>query len=219
MEKRAKISWYIDLHVHSRRFSPCAESLDPLQLPALLSGRHLSGIVITEHDHLWPRSDIDELNRRLPSGRIFRGVEVSSSNGHFVVIGLERMDGIRPGISAQALIRKARSQDAAVILAHPHIHYSQTKNQLDALEMPAGIDAIEVASTITVGEAAQQAQACARQIGCAMVGGSDAHALSQVGQAFTTFAALPSDESELAAAIRNGACRPGRASDIAGSSI
>lgn len=219
MEKHAKISWHIDLHVHTRRFSPCAESLDPRQLPALLSRRPLSGIVIAEHDHLWPRCDIDELNRQLPSGRIFRGMEVSSSNGHFVVIGLERMDGIRPGISARALISKARSQKAAVILAHPHIHYSQTQDQLDVLEMPAGIDAIEVASTMTIGEAAQQAQAWARQIGCAMVGGSDAHALSQVGQSFTTFSTLPSDEKELAEAIRNGACRPGRANDIDGNPI
>ena len=172
--------------------------------------------MITEHDHLWPRCDIDELNRRLPSGRIYRGVEVSSSNGHFVVIGLERMDGIRPGISARTLIRRARSQQAAVILAHPHIHYSQTQDQLAVLEMPAGIDAIEVASTMTIGEAAQQAQTCAKQIGCAMVGGSDAHALSQVGHSFTILSTLPSDESELAAVIRNGACRPGRASQIAG---
>lgn len=84
--------------------------------------------------------------------------------------------------------------------------------------MPAGIDAIEVASTMTIGEAAQQAQTYAAQIGCAMVGGggSDAHALSQVGQSFTTFFTLPSNESELAAAIRNGACRPGRSSVLAG---
>lgn len=214
MEEHTNIAWRVDLHVHTRRFSPCAESLDPQQLPALLSRGRLGGIVITEHDRLWPRSDIDELNRYLTSARIFRGVEVSSSNGHFVVIGLKRMDGIRPGISARALIRKARSQDAAVILAHPQIHYSQTHDQLDVLEMPAGIDAIEVTSTMTIGEASHQAKACARQIGCSMVGGSDAHALSQVGQAYTTFSTLPCDESELAAAIRSGHCRPGRAGDI-----
>jgi predicted metal-dependent phosphoesterase TrpH len=219
VEKHAKISWHIDLHVHTRRFSPCAESLDPWRLPELLSQMRLDGIVITEHDHLWPRREIDELNRSLPSTRIYRGVEVSSSNGHFVVIGLERMVGIRPGISARDLIRRARSQQAAVILAHPHIHYSQTQDQLDMLEMPAGIDAIEVASTMTTGEAAQQAQRCARQIGCAMVGGSDAHALSQVGQSFTIFSTYPSDEIALAAAIRNGACRPGRAGDIAGNPV
>ena len=205
--------WRVDLHVHTRRYSPCAESLDPQQLPALLARRHLNGIVIAEHDRLWPRIDIEELNRNLPFGRIFRGVEVSSRNGHFVVIGLDRLNGIQPGISARALIKKARSQSAAVILAHPQIQYSQTQRQLDVLEMPAGIDAVEVASTMTAGSGSIQAQSVARQLGCGMVGGSDAHALSQVGRAFTIFSALPANERELAAAIREGRCTVGRVED------
>lgn len=213
MVKPETIPWCIDLHVHTRRFSPCAESLDPQLLPAVLSRLGVSGIVITEHDHLWPRRDIEALNRDLPAGRIYRGVEVSSRNGHFIVIGMKTMAGIEPGVSARALIQTARSQNAAVILAHPHVHYSQTRCQLDVLEMPAGIDAVEVASTITIGEAAEYARECAEHLGCAMVGGSDAHALSQVGRTFTFFSTLPADESELADAIRNGRCAAGRAID------
>ena len=213
MLKRETMPWCIDLHIHTRRYSPCAESLDPQHLPALLPRMGVSGIVITEHDHLWPRRDIDALNRELTAGRIYRGVEVSSRNGHFIVIGITSMAGITPGISARALIQTARSQDAAVILAHPHVHYSQTRCPLDVLEMPAGIDAVEVASTITVGEAAEYARECATHLGCAMVGGSDAHALSQVGRTFTFFSTLPADESELADAIRNGRCAAGRAID------
>lgn len=210
MAEFIEMNWYIDLHVHSRRYSPCAESLDPLDLPAVLAQRHLNGIVITEHDRLWKKRDIKALNRDLKYGRIYRGVEVSSRNGHFIIIGLEHMDDIQSGISARTLIQKARSQSAAVILAHPQIHYRHTTCQLDAREMPVGIDAVEVASSVTIGPAAAQAEAFASQMGCASVGGSDAHSPSQVGLAFTAFSRLPANERELAAAIRSGCCIPGR---------
>ena len=77
----------IDLHVHTRRYSPCAEALDPDHLPERLESLGLDGLVITEHDHLWSTEDIEYLNRRMRHGRIYRGVEVSSRNGHFIVIG------------------------------------------------------------------------------------------------------------------------------------
>lgn len=206
MDANTQMPWRVDLHVHTRRFSPCAESLDPERLGLRMKACGLHGVVITEHDRLWPEADIVRLNRRLVGRRIYRGVEVSSRNGHFVVIGLKHMRGIKPGISAEELVHVTHCQDAAVILAHPQITYSQMHEPLALSEMPTGIHAVEVASTVTVGRSADEVAAFARKTGLVMVGGSDAHFLEQVGQVATCFARLPTDEDELAADIRNGRC-------------
>lgn len=203
----SRFKWRIDLHVHTRRYSPCAESLDPLRLPDVVSRRGLHGVLITEHDHLWPPLQIAELNQTSDGARIFGGVEISSCNGHFILIGLEELGCIHPGISAHNLIREARDQDAAVIWAHPQLRYHQIKRPLSLLEMPQGIDALEVASTVTFGQAAKAVRAQAVKTGCAEVGGSDAHALGHVGGAFTMFERMPENEKELAEIIRSGCCR------------
>ena len=199
----------IDLHVHTRRFSACAEGLPPEKLRRIISAGVIDGLVITEHDRLWPKADIDELNRSLDRGRIYRGIEVSSRNGHFVVIGLERSDGIAPGIDIGQLIEKVHSQDAAIIWAHPSLAYGSTPEPLDSLHLPFGVDAVEVASSVTTGALIHEAERLADTLGCARVAGSDAHTLSRVGCAYTRFRTLPRNEAEMALAIRQGQCTAG----------
>lgn len=207
MSERAALKFRVDLHVHTRRFSPCAEALDPQCLHLVMAQRGLHGVVITEHDQLWPGHDIQALNDKLKTARIYRGVEVSSRNGHFIVIGLDELDGIKPGIAIGALVEKVQGQGAAIIWAHPHMQYGQTAEPLSAAGMPRGIHAVEVASSITWGQKTLEARAYASRMGCAAVGGSDAHSLGQVGRAFTLFNELPLNEKALAAAIRSGQCK------------
>jgi hypothetical protein len=144
----------------------------------------------------------------LTYGRIYRGVEVSSCNGHFLIIGLE---GKPPpaGISVDGLIGYLGSSDAALIWVHPFLNYHSTSAALSADRMPPGIDALEVASSITIGAQRSQAQTLAIRQGWAAVGGSDAHTIGQVGCVCTLFSDLPPDEKALAHAIRQGGCRVG----------
>ncbi len=196
----------VDLHVHTRRYSPCAESLDPEDLVAVLSASRLDGLVITEHDHLWPAGDIAGLNRELKRKRIYRGVEVSSDNGHFLVIGLEELDGIKPGISIEKLMPRIRFHEAAIVWAHPYLRYGSIPAPMKASAIPAGLHAVETASGVTGGKDSVAARAMARRMGWATVGGSDAHIPAQVGCAYTLLQQLPEDEMRLAAAIRSGHC-------------
>lgn len=196
----------IDLHVHTRRYSACAEGLNPDRLPERMAQAGIDGLVITEHDYLWSREDIARLNRGLNKGRIYRGVEVSSCNGHFVVIGLQTLSGIARGIDISSLVQLARVQEAAIIWAHPQQCYSNTAAPCTFMHLPDNIDAVEVASSITEGERSREAMAMAGRMGWAQVGGSDAHILKQVGCAVTRFESLPADESALAKAIRSGRC-------------
>ena len=199
----------VDLHVHTRRYSPCAEALDPAQLPAAIIAKGLDGVVITEHDCLWSSREIEALNRVLSGPRIYRGVEISSRNGHFVVIGLDRLDAVGPGISVVRIIQQARKQGAAVIMAHPLFENRHMTEPLDFDHMPDGIDAVEVISTVTRGTQVAEIKAYARQFGYSEVEGSDAHCLDLVDKAFTLFDHLPVDEKELAAAICSGRCAAG----------
>ncbi|MBI5896002.1 MAG: PHP domain-containing protein [Desulfobacterales bacterium] len=197
----------MDLHVHTRRFSACAETLDPGQLPLIMARRGLHGVVLTEHDQLWPAAEIAALNRKLTGGRIYRGVEVSSRHGHFLVIGLDDMQGLRKGMAIEELLASARSSGAVVVWAHPLNNYDNTSQPMTLETMPPGIHAVETAGGRTRKDAARQALAYARRMGCTPVAGSDAHVIDQVGCAFTRFARLPKDEKRLAAAIRAGRCR------------
>lgn len=197
----------MDLHVHTCRYSACAETLDPGQLPLIMARRGLHGVVLTEHDQLWSAAEIAALNRNLAGRRIYRGVEVSSRHGHFLVIGLDDLDGIRKGMAIEELAARARAAGAAVVWAHPLNNYSNTSHCLTLETMPPGIHAVETAGGRTRADSAALAMAYARRMGCTPVAGSDAHVIDQVGSAYTRFARLPRDEKALAAAIVAGRCR------------
>lgn len=207
-EKGPSLPVRIDLHVHTRRYSACAPSLASDQIVDILNGGQLDAVVITDHDVLWPEEEIQALNTKLRRGRIYRGIEASSCNGHFVIIGIDDRHAIHPGDPLESLALAAHAQGAVVIWAHPHQRYSQITQPLDDMRLPVGIDAIEVASTVTTGEAASDAQEVAKRHGLPMVAGSDAHCLVAVGQALTRFAQLPVDEGALAELIRSGQCEP-----------
>ncbi len=207
MNAAPSTQWRVDLHVHTRRYSPCAELLDPELLPTVMAERGLHGVVITEHDTLWPQDEIAALNRGLNGIRIFRGVEISSCNGHFIVIGMDGLDDLKPGVSAERILQVAGEHEAAVIWAHPQMAYRQVAQPLRSCSALHGVDAVEVFSTSTCGEHSEAARSYARDLGCGMVGGSDAHILDHVGKAYTVFDCLPRSEKELAAAICGGSCQ------------
>ena len=213
----ADCKYYVDLHVHTRRYSPCAELLDPELLVNRLRYSRLDGIVVTEHDNLWSREEIRELNAGLRGKRFYRGVEVSSSLGHFVVIGLDDLDGIEPGVSIDRLVQGARKSRAAVILVHNHLSNYTADSHFNVQSIPYGIDAIEVASTITFGANQLKAESLAKDKGWSQVAGSDAHCIDRVGHTFTAFPELPADEKTLAKAICMGMGVPLRADDSVGS--
>ncbi len=208
MPTMALFRYRVDLHVHTRRYSACAETLDPGQLPGIMVRRGLHGVVLTEHDQMWPREEIAALNRGLKGRRIYRGVEVSSRHGHFLAIGLDDLAGIHKGMAIEELLARARAAGAAVVWAHPLNNYDHTSLPLAPDAMPPGLHAIETAGGRTGSDGAGRLLVYARRLGCTPVAGSDAHAIDQVGCAFTRFARLPMDEKHLAAAIIAGRCKP-----------
>jgi len=195
-------SFRIDLHVHTGRYSQCAEFLNPYEAEDWAIRAGLSGIVITEHDILWHHEEVELLRERSSQIRIYRGVEVSARGCHLVVIGIDDAGPLHRGIGLKEVAGYAERHGAAVILAHPY-------RDADPGDLPVElVTAIEVGSTSFTADEASRARRLARKYRKPTVAASDAHALSRIGWAWTAFPFLPGDERELAAAIRSGRGAP-----------
>lgn len=203
------MSFLIDLHIHSARYSPCAPTLDPLNIAPRLAAKRLHGGVLTEHDHLWSPEELEEIQSCSGSTaiRLYGGVEISTASGHVLAIGLDDLAAVPPGVSLSRLVTVAMEQRAALIWVHPYHPYRGLSLQWHQLQPHQGVHAIEVISSITQGTDICRATALARQNRLAEVGGSDAHAPEMVGCAATRFFTLPDNEKALAAMIIQGQCQ------------
>ena len=108
-----------DQHLHTNRYSPDS-ILDPLEMLDQMRRIGLDGVVITEHDRLWPEEELAELRAASGGLQVLPGVEVSAREGHFLVYGLPRLDDIGPGIRLRELVAVVRGHDAAIVAAHPY---------------------------------------------------------------------------------------------------
>jgi predicted metal-dependent phosphoesterase TrpH len=192
----------VDLHVHTARYSPCAEAVPPIEIGAWAARAGLGGVVLTDHDILWTREEVDALAPHSCGVRLFRGIECTARGAHLVLIGLEDAGAITRGSDVAEICALAHAQGAAVVLAHPFRSGSPAS-------LPLGlVDAIEVASTSFSAEEAARSARLAGLVSRPQVAGSDAHALSLIGWAWTEFPSAPTDERELANMIRSGRCAP-----------
>ena len=69
-----------DLHLHTSRHSPDSV-IDPFELLDRARAAGLDGVVITEHDYLWPEDELDELRAAAPDLVVLSGVEVTGAAG------------------------------------------------------------------------------------------------------------------------------------------
>ena len=189
----------LDLHVHTGRYSQCAETVDPYRIEEYALRAGLDGVVLTDHDVLWEEEEIDLLRQRSPAILIYRGIEVSAMGAHLVIIGLDDAGLFHRGILVAEACALAHEQSACVILAHPF-------RDADPALIPVDlVDAIEIGSTSFTVEEAELARILARRTGKPEVACSDAHALSRIGWGWTEFPVAPTSELELAALLTAGA--------------
>ena len=206
----------IDLHVHTSRYSPCAELMDPDKLLQAAVSCGLQGLVVSDHDFLWNGAELQALQDQSEGRlRLFRGFEASCLEGHFVVIGAEDLHGHRPGDSLIPLARHVHAEGGIVIAAHP---YRQSL-LMDLNPFPeAFLEAIDAVETVNATSTTQQINVSlhfAARIQRLAVGGSDAHYPEAIGAACTRFVTLPVDEQALARAIHLGHAWPDSARPVA----
>ena len=162
-----------DLHTHTL-FSPCG-SMKPAELIAQAISVGLHGIAITDHDTM---AGVFEGQKIVPTSfEIIPGEEITTDRGE--VIGLFLTEEISPGPFDEVLFQ-IRSQNGIIVLPHGFDPFRKAimpsdreAKRFDAIEVLNGRSKFSCINA--------KAQAYAQRNNCAMVCGSDAHYLFELG--------------------------------------
>ncbi|MDW7731653.1 MAG: PHP domain-containing protein [Methanolobus sp.] len=190
-----------DLHVHSLFSKDSNASHDDILEYASRNG--LDGFAICDHDSIEGGIECAKRAQEIGSKQIvIPGVEVSSSKGHILVLGVK--ERIEPGLSPEETIKKAREQGAVIVIPHPFKITSHGIGYLNGLD----IDAVEVLNSRCMTHIPNdKARKAAEELGLPQVGGSDAHEAQMVGR---TYAEIDVSERSVEAVL--DAIRAGRTS-------
>ena len=185
----------IDLHVHEKRHSDDSVlSLEDAVSQARRIG--LDGICITDHDN----NDIYDFAKdymKKVGFPIFVGAEILTTEGDFVVFGLDRIP--RETLPPQQLLDLVKKAGGVAIAAHP---YRNTFRSLgDRNYELEGFWAVEAFNGTTDPKKNARAYFMASDIDRPMVGASDAHQIKDLGKMATRFPSKITTEKELIQAI------------------
>ena len=196
------LSMKFDLHVHSEYSKDSKSSHDDILKTARKRG--LDGFAICDHDTV--EGGLACKKRALELGlelTVIPGVEVSSSKGHILVLGVSQ--NIEPRLSPEETIERARNLGGTVIIPHPFKKSSHGIGSFEGLD----IDAVEVFNSRCLFNGAnRKAAAEAKKLGIPEVAGSDSHVPEMVGQAYTEIDAPENTLDAVLEAIQEGKVSP-----------
>ncbi len=186
----------IDLHCHTKVHSACS-ALTPEALVRAGRARGLDGVCITEHDALWQLAEIERVAAAMEFV-VLRGIEVTTEVGHVLVFGVSRHD---PEMATLAgLHRLVRAEGGLMYLAHPSRRYGT----LPPDDLASVFDSVEVHNGTEGMLQNDNAALLARGLPLPGIGGSDSHAVREVGVCATEFDDDVHDEASFLRALRAG---------------
>ncbi len=168
---------FVDLHVHTSRYSGCGKS-SPEEMMQRAVELGLEGVVLTEHDVIWPLDEFQALQAEFPRLHLFRGIEVTVDTGdHYLVYGFTDPDGLQWHMPSDLLVQRVRAAGGATILAHPYRYGPDLPPTLQSFPT----DAIEVHSHNILAYAHVQAEALCGRLGVRRAAASDGHHVTTIG--------------------------------------
>lgn len=169
-----------DLQVHTDA-SPCSTMApDALVAAALLSG--LDGIVVTDHD---TTANVAAVRDRAPAAlEVISGVEVTTTQGHLLALGLEEPP-VDPPADPLAAVDAVHDRGGYAVLSHPFDGFRQ-RYDADLAALADRVDGVETTnSRCVLPRFNRRARRFAREHDLPTTGGSDAHFPMEVGRAYT----------------------------------
>lgn len=192
----------IDLHNHTQVHSRCSH-LDPVDLVIRARRAGLDGLVITEHDALWPRDDVDRL--AADHGLLLlRGIEVTTDIGHVLAFGFDRWHEEMKSVEQLRLM--AEREGAMVYLAHPMRGWGGHRPPDD--ELPDVFASVETLNGQEPSHRNAASGDMADAFGLPGIGGSDAHYITWIATAATEFEAGIATEDDFLRELKAGRYRP-----------
>ncbi|HJJ99294.1 MAG TPA: PHP domain-containing protein [Methanocorpusculum sp.] len=187
-----------DLHVHTNASRDGESSVEAILTTAAAAG--LDAVAITDHDTM--EGSICALAAQNPGVLVIPGIEVSTKQGHLLVLGTTQM--FAPKQDVLTTIAEAKALGAVTIAPHP-FHYWRHGVGLRCKEALLAADAIEALnSRYIIGTANQKAAKMAKKYGRPATAGSDAHNCKFVGFSVTNIEARERSVAAILDAIRAG---------------
>ncbi len=173
----------IDLHVHSHNSGDTDADPEEMVLRAIELGLH--GIAFTEH-YSYAASEAVEKMREKYAGSItiFRGVELSTEQGHCLVFGADPDNLAIKYAPIEDVVRLVNEAGGVVIPSHPYRPGSSLGDLVLSLR---GIRAVEGYNGANMHAYNVKAVEAAKASNLPYTGGSDAHAPKEVGSCYTEF--------------------------------
>jgi predicted metal-dependent phosphoesterase TrpH len=201
----------IDLHSHTWPRSHDSV-LNPDDLITRAKQAGLDAIVFTEHDTVWDQKDVDEL-RAKHNFMVLAGVEISTDDGHILAFGIDKyVFGMHRSRELASYVDKA---DGVMVAAHPYRRqmpwFSRSEDEYDAALQKArnnpAYQYVEALEEIN-GRGSDKENEFSRRL-CELMdlrgtGGTDSHAISDIGKCATYFEREIRDERELIAELKAG---------------
>lgn len=198
---------YIDLHVHTRRHSPCSH-IDPdlLVRQALRAG--LDGLVITEHQYQWSPVELAALTAQSPDRHflLLAGFEYTTTQGDLLVYGLtaNQASEFQPGLQPEDAVARVHRLGGVCIAAHP----TRAGMGFDERILSMPVNAIEVQSLNLKDHEQRLASHIALNANLRPIAASDAHQIGDVGRYATEFDTPIQSMTDLHDALLRGTFRP-----------
>jgi predicted metal-dependent phosphoesterase TrpH len=195
---------YIDLHVHTNRYSSCA-AMSPQEMAAEALAVGLDAVVITEHNTIWSEDELADLQSEFPSLLILRGFEVSAAGRHDILVyGVSDTTGFTRGMPPEEAVALAHERDGIAILAHPFRY----QEELAAEVLAAPFDLCETRSVNIDPYHHELGSTLARHYGVPEVYNSDGHHPVSLGSYYNKLHKSVSNMDELMDVLRRAAFTP-----------
>jgi len=179
----------LDPHIHS------IYSGDSTITPAEIIERSreigLDAIAVADHNTLKGSEIAVELSEKFDNFLVIPAMEVSSSNGHIVALGIK--GDVERGRSPKQTVEDIRSQGGIAIVPHPFVRY---REGLCEYVQDLDVDAIETLNSRYIfGYSNWRAKKLAIKRGIPQIGASDAHFRGAIGSCVTEVEADLTTES------------------------